>query len=328
MIEVRNLSKFFGATVALSDVTFDVASGEVLGLLGPNGAGKTTAMRIITCYIPQDGGTVRVGGLDTVTDSVEVRRKIGYLPESAPLYQDMGIVAYLEFIGRIRGLTNARLRSRIDEMIQVCGLRKMAHRTIGTLSKGYRQRVGLAQTLIHDPDVLILDEPTTGLDPNQIVEIRDLIRSIGKQKTIVLSTHILPEVEATCSRVLIINEGKLVASGAPGELAAQSQGEAKVFLTVRGTPEMIEPVLRRSGFATDLRLLEAPAGKVRYAIGSVEDEPEERLYALAVANGWTVSELMRESMSLEQVFTHLTTREAAAAREAEPAQVSEPSPVS
>ncbi|MFH1144999.1 MAG: ATP-binding cassette domain-containing protein, partial [Candidatus Eisenbacteria bacterium] len=199
MIEVRDLNKRFGATVALQDVNFDVAAGEVLGFLGPNGAGKSTAMRIITCYIPQDEGTVKVAGLDTVSDSVEVRRRIGYLPESAPLYGDMGVVSYLDFVGRIRGIGEPRLSRRIDEMIEVCGLRRMAHRMIGTLSKGYRQRVGLAQTLIHDPEVLILDEPTTGLDPNQIVEIRDLIRDIGRQKTIVLSTHILPEVEATCS---------------------------------------------------------------------------------------------------------------------------------
>jgi len=313
MIEVRNLTKRFGATVALQDVSFDVAAGEVLGFLGPNGAGKTTAMRIITCYIPQDAGTVRVAGLDTATDSVAVRQRIGYLPESAPLYEDMGVLAYLEFIGRIRGMSQPQISRRIDEMIQVCGLKRMAHRTIGTLSKGYRQRVGLAQTLIHDPDVLILDEPTTGLDPNQIVEIRDLIKDIGKQKTIVLSTHILPEVEATCSRVLIVNEGMLVASGTPGELAAQSQGEAKVFLTVRGAPEAVEPILRRSGIATDLRLVDAADGKVRYSIGSAEEEPEEKLYQLAIQSGWILSELSRESVSLEQVFTRLTTREADAA---------------
>jgi len=314
MIEVRNLTKRFGATVALQDVSFDVAAGEVLGFLGPNGAGKSTAMRIITCYIPQDAGTVRVGGLDTREESFEVRRRIGYLPESAPLYGDMGVVAYLDFVGRIRGIREPELSRRIDEMIDVCGLRRMAHRMIGTLSKGYRQRVGLAQTLIHDPDVLILDEPTTGLDPNQIIEIRDLIRQIGRRnKTIVLSTHILPEVEATCSRVLIVNEGMLIASGTPGELAAQSQGDAKIHMTVRGAAEAIEPVLRRSGIATDLRLLDAAGGKVRYAIGSAEEEPEEKLFQLALQHGWVLSELHREALSLEQVFTRLTTREAGAA---------------
>ena len=310
MIEVRNLTKRFGATVALDDVTFDVPAGEVLGFLGPNGAGKTTAMRIITCYISQDGGSVRVDGLDTSNQSVEVRRRIGYLPESAPLYLDMGVLEYLAFIGRIRGLEASRLKPRIDEMVTVCGLGRMAHRTIGTLSKGFRQRVGLAQTLIHDPEVLLLDEPTTGLDPNQIVEIRDLIRRIGERKTIVLSTHILPEVEATCSRVLIINEGRLVASGTPHELATQSQRDTRIFLTVNARPEAVEPTLRQSGIVSDLRLVSTAEGKVRYEIGSPVEEPEAQLFQLAVQHQWVLTELRRESMSLEQVFTRLTTKEA------------------
>jgi ABC-2 type transport system ATP-binding protein len=309
MIEVRGLTKRFGATVALDDVTFDVSAGEVLGFLGPNGAGKTTAMRIITCYISQDGGTVRVDGLDTTTQSVQVRRRIGYLPESAPLYQDMGVIDYLGFIGRIRGLEAPRLRARIDEMVTVCGLTRMAHRTIGTLSKGFCQRVGLAQTLIHDPEVLILDEPTTGLDPNQIVEIRDLIKQIGQKKTVLLSTHILPEVEATCTRVLIVNEGRLVASGTPHELAAQSQGGTRIFLTVKAVPETVEPVLRGSGVVRDLRLAGTPDGRARYEIGSDADEPEAALFQLAVQHHWVLTELRRESISLEQVFTRLTTRE-------------------
>ena len=315
MIEVRGLTKRFGSTVALDDVDFDVAQGEVLGFLGPNGAGKSTAMRIITCYFPQDAGQVRVGGLDTRTDSVAVRRRIGYLPESAPLYQDMGVEEYLAFIGRIRGLDPPQLRRRIADMISVCGLTRMAHRLIGTLSKGYRQRVGLAQTLIHDPDVLILDEPTTGLDPNQIVEMRDLIRRVGREKTVILSTHILPEVEATCSRVLIINEGRIVASGTPQELATQSQGEARIFVTVKGTPAAeVETSLAAGGFARDLRALEAAAGTARFVFQSDVADPEEQLFRLAVAQQWTLTELRRESMSLEQVFTRLTTREGVAPR--------------
>ncbi len=310
MIEVRNLTKRFGATVALNDVTFDVNAGEVLGFLGPNGAGKTTAMRIITCYLSPDGGSVKVDGRDIAAQSVEVRQRIGYLPESAPLYHDMGVLEYLAFIGRIRGLDQPRLGQRVQEMVQACGLTRMAHRRIGTLSKGYRQRVGLAQTLIHDPQVLILDEPTSGLDPNQIVEIRDLIKEIGRQKTIILSTHILPEVEATCSRVLIINEGRLVASGTPQELGAQSQGETRIFITVKGSAESIEPALRASGIASDIRFVEKIDGKVRYAIGSSLADPEEQLFQLAVQNRWILTELQREAMSLEQVFTRLTTREA------------------
>jgi ABC-2 type transport system ATP-binding protein len=310
MIEVVNLSKRFGATVALDGVSFEVAAGEVLGFLGPNGAGKTTAMRIITCYIPSDGGSVRVGGLDTVEASVEVRRRIGYLPESAPLYHDMGVREYLAFVGRIRGIETAQLPQRIDHMVEICGLKRMQHRLIGTLSKGYRQRVGLAQTLIHDPEVLILDEPTSGLDPNQIVEIRDLIKHIGEEKTVILSTHILPEVEATCSRVIIINEGRIVASGTPRELTAQSHGEVRVYLTVKGAaPAVIEPALRESGLARELRLIETVDGRARYALGCDAADAEERLFQLAVQRGWTLTELRRESVSLEQVFTRLTTRE-------------------
>jgi ABC-2 type transport system ATP-binding protein len=313
MIEVNRLTKRFGATVALNGVSFEVARGEVLGLLGPNGAGKTTAMRVITCYIPADEGTAKVSGHDTSTESVEVRRVIGYLPESAPLYQDMGVVDYLRFIGRVRGLDDPRLAQRTDEMIEVCGLGRMAHRVIGTLSKGYRQRVGLAQSLIHDPEVLILDEPTSGLDPNQIIEIRSLIKHIGEEKTVILSTHILPEVESTCSRVLIINEGVIVASGTPGELASQSAGEEHVYVTIKGDAARIEPVLRESGLAAGLRGLAAGPGRARYSVTASGEEPEAALFELAVKNGWVLTELRREAVSLEQVFTRLTTRESVSA---------------
>lgn len=312
MIEVQSICKRFGATIALDNVSFEVNRGEVLGFLGPNAAGKTTAMRIITCYLPQDSGTVRVAGLDTSTDSIAVRSRIGYLPESAPLYLDMGVLEYLRFIGRVRGMVPSRLQARIAEMVEVCGLRRMAHRTIGTLSKGFRQRVGLAQALIHDPDVLILDEPTTGLDPNQIVEIRELIKRIGREKTVILSTHILPEVETTCSRVLIINEGRLIASGTPDELTAAATAEARTHITVKGDPALIEPALRQSGIVTDVRFLGAEDGRARYAVRSAADDPEERLFRLAVQNGWVLTELHRESMSLEEVFTRLTTQDVSA----------------
>jgi ABC-2 type transport system ATP-binding protein len=309
MIEVNRLTKRFGATVALNGISFEVARGEVLGLLGPNGAGKTTAMRVITCYIPADEGTAKVSGYDTATQSVAVRSAIGYLPESAPLYLDMGVVDYLRFIGRVRGLDDPRLAQRADEMVEVCGLGRMSHRVIGTLSKGYRQRVGLAQSLIHDPEVLILDEPTSGLDPNQIIEIRSLIKRIGEEKTVILSTHILPEVESTCTRVLIINEGTIVASGTPGELASQSAGEQHVYVTIKGDAARIEPVLRESGLAAGLRLLTAGSGRARYSITASGEEPEAALFELAVKNGWVLTELRREAVSLEQVFTRLTTRE-------------------
>jgi gliding motility-associated transport system ATP-binding protein len=309
MIEVQNLSKRFGPTLALDRISFDVAKGEVLGLLGPNGAGKSTAMRVITCYLTPDEGSVNVAGYDVSSQSLAVREKIGYLPESAPLYHDMGVVDYLQFIGQMRGMGGATLKKSIDEKIDVCGLSRMAHRTIGTLSKGFRQRVGLAQAMIHDPDLLILDEPTTGLDPNQIVEIRGLIKNIGEQRTVILSTHILPEVESTCSRVLIINEGTIAASGSPSELAGQSHGEQNVFITVRATAAQVEPVLRQTGWVSDLQLMESGSDFVRYATSCTSAEPEVELFNLAVQQGWVLTELQRKAISLEQIFAHLTTQE-------------------
>jgi len=208
-IAVRNLTKLYGDEKAVDDISFDVGTGEILGFLGPNGAGKTTTMKIITCYMPQTAGSVEVDGLSTLDHSMEVRRKIGYLPELNPLYLDMNVLEYLEYTARLHGLRNKQLRQRQNEMVEVCGLQDVRHKDIGELSKGYRQRVGLAQSMIHDPEVLILDEPTSGLDPNQIVEIRNLIRRLGSAKTVILSTHILSEVQATCNRVIIINEGSI-----------------------------------------------------------------------------------------------------------------------
>jgi len=309
MIEVRNLSKSFGPTLALNQVSFDVAKGEVLGFLGPNGAGKSTAMRIITCFLTPDEGLVTVAGCDVNKQSIAVRDQIGYLPESAPLYHDMGVVEYLEFMGKMRGMNGIALKKSVAEKISTCGLSRMAHRMIGTLSKGFRQRVGLAQAMIHDPDVLILDEPTTGLDPNQIVEIRGLIKRIGEEKTVILSTHILPEVESTCSRVLIINEGKIVASGTPAELTGQSHSDQNIFITIKGTNDQIEPLLRGSDLVSDLQLIETLSDSVRYAIGARGTEPEAAIFKLAVENQLVLTELHRKAVSLEQVFTHLTTQE-------------------
>ncbi len=207
-ITVRNLTKYYGEQAAVHDISFDVKSGEILGFLGPNGAGKTTTMKILTCYMPPNSGTVEVEGLDIFERSVEVRRKIGYLPEMNPLYLDMNVLDYLEYSAQLHGLRGGAVNQRLKEMVHVCGLEEVRHKDIGEMSKGFRQRVGLAQAMIHDPEVLILDEPTSGLDPNQIVEIRNLIKQLGRAKTVILSTHILSEVQATCDRVLIINEGK------------------------------------------------------------------------------------------------------------------------
>ena len=234
MIEVKGVTKTFGETVAVDNLSFEVKRGEVLGFLGPNGAGKTTMMRIITCYMPANDGTVTVAGHDTLADSFHVRERIGYLPESAPLYLDMDVTDYLSFVAQVRGIASDARRDRIKKIAEVCGLEEVIGQDIGTLSKGFRQRVGLAQALIHNPDILILDEPTTGLDPAQIIEIRELIKRIGKEKTVILCSHILPEVSATCDRILIINEGRKVASGTPDELAAATEGNLTVHARIHG----------------------------------------------------------------------------------------------
>jgi ABC-2 type transport system ATP-binding protein len=311
MIEVRNLTKRYGPTVAVDDVTFDVPKGEVVGFLGPNGAGKTTTMRIVTCYLPADAGRVTVDGYDSFDHSMDVRRRIGYLPESAPLYQDMGVIEYLRFVAGMRGIPSGERDSRIRRMVEVCALGPMLQKDIGQLSKGYRQRVGLAATLIHDPEVLVLDEPTSGLDPNQIIEIRELIRQIGREKTIILSTHILPEVEATCSRVIVINEGRIVADGTTEELTRMSAGRATTVLNLRASAAEAEPKLRGVEGIESVRLLEgSPPGASRWEVVSPFDaDIAAKLFHLAVASGWVLTEMHTASLSLEQVFLQLTTGE-------------------
>lgn len=224
-IVIENLSKKYGAQRAVDNISFNVKTGEILGFLGPNGAGKTTTMKMITNYISIGEGEISIGGKSIKDDPDELKKHIGYLPENNPLYLDMPVIDYLEFCASLQGVEKSRVQERIREMVNKCGLNAEKHKKIGELSKGYRQRVGLAQAMIHDPAILILDEPTTGLDPNQIVEIRKLIRDLGKEKTVILSTHILPEVEATCDRILIINKGKIVADGTSETLRAQAQGQ-------------------------------------------------------------------------------------------------------
>ena len=313
MIEVRNLRKTFGDTIAVDDVSFDVLQGEVLGFLGPNGAGKTTTMRILTCYMPPDSGSAKVAGFDTATQSIEVRRKIGYLPESAPLYLDMDVMEYLRFVAEIRGLPPATRPRRISDMVDLCALGDVKHRPVGELSKGFRQRVGLAQTLIHDPDVLVLDEPTTGLDPNQIVQIRELVKRIGREKTVILSTHILQEVEATCSRVQIINDGRLIAQGTVEELTTLASGDTRVVVRLKAARHQVEPKLRAMPGVKGLRDLgEADETSSRFEVirsGAGGDGLEEAIFRLAVENGWVLTELRRETQSLEQVFQRLTQGE-------------------
>jgi len=311
MISVKDLTKSFGRTLAVNNISFEVDKGEVLGFLGPNAAGKTTTMRILTCYLAPDSGSVSVAGYDVLANPLEVRRRVGYLPESAPLYIDMNVIAYLEFVAEIRGIPREEKSGRIEKMVDICGLSGMTDRTIGTLSKGFKQRVGLAQTLIHDPEILVLDEPTSGLDPSQIIEIRELIKEIGKERTVILSTHILPEVEVTCTRVLIINEGRIAASGTPAELQSIAGGEDSIYVSVKGggssVPEKLGMIRSVTGIETRRPAAPGYSAYVLKAAGGT-DVPEE-VFKIAVESGWTLNELRKETLSLEDIFLRLTTKE-------------------
>ncbi|OGF42743.1 ABC transporter, partial [Candidatus Falkowbacteria bacterium RIFOXYB2_FULL_47_14] len=239
MIEIKNLTKRFGNTVILDNINLEVKKGEILGFLGPNGAGKSTTMKIITSFWSPTSGSIKIDGLDVTTDSLKTRTKIGYLPETVPLYDDMRVYEYLKFIAEVRGIAKEDMKKRLKEVVEACGLKKVLLKPIEELSKGYRQRVGLAQAIMHEPDILILDEPTTGLDPNQIVEIRDLIKKIGKEKTVIFSTHILSEVSATCDRVLIINNGKIVGEGSPADLMAKAGGREIIYVKIKGPKDAV-----------------------------------------------------------------------------------------
>ncbi len=312
VVQVSHLSKRYGNVHAVRDISFNVHKGEVLGFLGPNGAGKTTTMKMLTCFIPADEGNVRVSGFDVRENSLEVRKRIGYLPESAPLYHDMGVIEYLQFVCEMRGIEKAAGARRIGELVDLCGLSSMGNRVIGHLSKGYRQRVGLAQTLLHDPDILIMDEPTVGLDPNQIVEIRQLIKRIGREKTVVLSTHILPEVEATCDRVIIINNGTLVADGTTQELIGKSSNSAdKILCKIRGDAQSIERKLGEIGGVETVRKTGEGINQLQHfqlTMNAGADPSEDIFYAVS-RNGWSLTELRREGVRLEDVFAQLTQKE-------------------
>ncbi len=310
-ITVQHLTKTYGEQKAIDDISFDVKTGEILGFLGPNGAGKTTTMKILTCYMPPNAGTVEVDGLNIFDHSLEVRKKIGYLPEMNPLYLDMNVLDYLEYSAQLHGLKGAAVQHRMKEMVAVCGLEEVRHKDIGELSKGYRQRVGLAQAMIHEPDVLILDEPTSGLDPNQIVEIRNLIKQLGRAKTVILSTHILTEVQATCDRVLIINEGKIVADGSPEQLQKDFHGAESITLELKTTAtdpmEQIAPKLRSLAAINNVRLLSSNNSLCKFELFVDKGEDvREAAFQLAVSEGWVVLELHRKDTSLEEVFHKLT----------------------
>lgn len=308
MIEIKDLSKKYKDVQALDKVSFSVADGEILGFLGPNGAGKTTTMKIITGFISANSGSVKINGLDSVEDSLEIRKQIGYLPENVPLYQEMKVYEYLKFIGEIRGLNKSKLVQRIKELIKSCSLEKVIRKNIGELSKGYRQRVGLAQALIHDPKILILDEPTAGLDPNQIVEIRNLIKKMAQEKTVIMCSHILSEVQATCSRIVIINDGKIVAQGTTEELKAQSEGKQMVSFSIKGNKESIVDKFKVQEGVLDIKYLGRESSEVEKYILETRSEKDLRpmVFNMAKENNWILYALNSQELSLEDIFRKLT----------------------
>jgi len=309
LIKVEHLTKRFANTVAVNDISFEVEEGEILGFLGPNGAGKTTTMRILTCFMPATEGKATVAGFDVFTQSLEVRKRIGYMPENAPLYPEMRVREYLNFRAKLKGIPRSERRKKIGERMEQCGVLDVQDRIIGQLSKGYRQRVALTEALIHDPKVLILDEPTIGLDPNQIRQTRQLIKSLGNTHTIILSTHILPEVEMTCGRVIIINKGRIVAMDTPENLTEKLRAGGAVHVEVRGPVKEVTKAIEAIPGVT--RVSAQQKGDI--CDMSVETEKEkdvrEDIFSCVARNGWTLREMHREMMTLEDVFVQITTRE-------------------
>jgi ABC-2 type transport system ATP-binding protein len=309
VIEVRNLSKAYGQYKAVNDISFGVSEGEIVGFLGPNGAGKTTTIRILTCFMPATSGSASVAGFDVLTQSMEVRRVVGYLPESVPLYPELRVREYLNFRGKLHGLSAADRRAALGRAVERCWLGDVIDRPIGHLSKGYRQRVGLADALLHNPKILILDEPTVGLDPTQIRETRSLIRDLAREHTVMLSSHILPEVEATCQRLVIINRGRLVASGTPAELRTRVTGESKLIAELKAAPHDAQVAVKELAGVQEARA-EAVDGWARVQVTAQRDVRED-IARLAAEKRWPMRELRREIATLEDFFVKLVagTRE-------------------
>ncbi len=306
MIKVSHLTRQFPGCTAVDDVSFEVGRGEIVGFLGPNGAGKTTTMRILACYLPATGGAVSVAGYDVFRESIEVRKRIGYMPENVPLYPEMRVDEYLNYRAQLKGVPSRKQRKRVAEVKDLCGLKEVERRIIGQLSKGFRQRVGLAESLVNDPDLLILDEPTIGLDPNQIRQVRELIKGLASRHTILISTHILPEVEMTCQRVLIIHRGRIVASDTTEQLRNRMLGGARIAVEIRGPRDEI------------LRQLQSLSGAQRVAVSgegewgcytlecAKEADLRTEIFGMAGARGWALRELRLEKKSLEEIFASLT----------------------
>jgi len=311
MIEVEQLSKTYGPIKAIEDVSFVVEKGEILGFLGPNGAGKSTTMRILTCFMPPTSGTARIAGFDIFKDSLQVRRRLGYVPENAPLYTDMPVVSFLKFAAEVKGLSRRERLRQIGQVMDDCGIKDVQHRYIGKLSKGYRQRVALAQALLGNPDVLILDEPTIGLDPRQIIDIRQLIKGLAGQKTVILSTHILPEVSMTCQRVIIINRARLVAVDTPENLTTKLQTSSRLLVRVEGpATEVVRALGVVSGVQTVKEDGGGPGQVVTCIIESKKDRDVRKDVAAAVVHqNWGLLELRPVDLTLEDVFVRLVTEE-------------------
>jgi ABC-2 type transport system ATP-binding protein len=312
MIQVDQLTKQYGPVTAIQDVSFNVEKGQIVGFLGPNGAGKSTTMKILSCFMAASGGTARIAGFDVFSQSLEVRRRIGYLPENAPLYTDLPVAVYLDFVAEIKGVSRGSRKGRVADVMERCFVTDVQHRLIGKLSKGYRQRVGLAQALLGDPEVLILDEPTIGLDPKQIAEIRALIRSLAGQHTVILSTHILPEVSMVCDGIIIINRGRIVAQGTESELVGQMFPTARVELRVAGATGDVAAALRGVPAVLAVEPRESRDGAASFLVESARDHDiRGDLVKLVTSRGWTLQELHQVGMSLEEVFIRVVAGEEA-----------------
>jgi ABC-2 type transport system ATP-binding protein len=315
MIRVENLTKYYGQRLAVDNISFNVAKGEIVGLLGPNAAGKTTTMRILTGFLTPTRGNAYIADFNMVTNSLEGRRRIGYMPESIPLYTDMKVRDYLTFFAKLRGVENVNVKARIDEVVQTCHLEEYIDVIVGKLSRGFRQRVGLAQAIIHDPDVLILDEPTVGIDPIQVAQTRNLIKELGKQHTVLISTHILPEVSIICERVIIIHRGKIVAEDNIENLSSVLRGSRRLKLEVKGPPDKVVAALRRVPGVKRV----AREGTYYIIESPTETDPRSRVTETIVKNGWNLLSAETVDMSLEEIFLQLTktkpSEEAAAGEE-------------
>ena len=315
MIKVKDLTKRYARTTAVDNISFEVQKGQIVGFLGPNGAGKTTTMRVLTCFLPPTAGTATVAGFDVLEHPLEVKKRIGYLPETPPLYPEMDTAHYLAFVGSLKGLSGGDLRRRVDYVCDRCAIGDVKNKLLGKLSKGYRQRVGLAQAIIHNPDVLILDEPTAGLDPKQINETRDLIKSLAGDHTIILSTHILPEVEQTCEQVIIINKGKVVATDSVHNLQNRARGGESVLVEVAGRngnldSHIVQRKLEQVSGAGRVLIKESRGNRMVFEVDSQKDRSIRGDVARAIVeSGWDLNELRPAAVSLEEIFLQLTATE-------------------